>query len=179
MIRRPPRSTLDRSSAASDVYKRQASGRAWWVARPPGPAPTAIEPCRGRRARAAGCLAATRQGRSSCGGFPEAALPAEDDFDACQENGAGPAGRRLVTSGRERQRQAFLLHSEAQPFGVPRHVNVAFGFLRGSDCTWARGKCRPSMETGDRLAGLLGTASTRKDARKRPVGTGRRPLGVQ
>ena len=27
MIRRPPRSTLDRSSAASDVYKRQARGR--------------------------------------------------------------------------------------------------------------------------------------------------------
>ena len=26
MIRRPPRSTLDRSSAASDVYKRQTSG---------------------------------------------------------------------------------------------------------------------------------------------------------
>ena len=26
MIRRPPRSTLDRSSAASDVYKRQVSG---------------------------------------------------------------------------------------------------------------------------------------------------------
>ena len=26
MIRRPPRSTLDRSSAASDVYKRQAIG---------------------------------------------------------------------------------------------------------------------------------------------------------
>ena len=26
MIRRPPRSTLDRSSAASDVYKRQAYG---------------------------------------------------------------------------------------------------------------------------------------------------------
>ena len=26
MIRRPPRSTLDRSSAASDVYKRQGSG---------------------------------------------------------------------------------------------------------------------------------------------------------
>ena len=25
-IRRPPRSTLDRSSAASDVYKRQVSG---------------------------------------------------------------------------------------------------------------------------------------------------------
>mgnify|MGYP003381568358 CR=1 FL=1 len=28
MIRRPPRSTLDRSSAASDVYKRQVPGRA-------------------------------------------------------------------------------------------------------------------------------------------------------
>src|SRR5678815_2669278 len=28
MIRRPPRSTLDRSSAASDVYKRQAEARA-------------------------------------------------------------------------------------------------------------------------------------------------------
>ena len=28
MIRRPPRSTLDRSSAASDVYKRQAATRA-------------------------------------------------------------------------------------------------------------------------------------------------------
>ena len=27
MIRRPPRSTLDRSSAASDVYKRQVPGR--------------------------------------------------------------------------------------------------------------------------------------------------------
>ena len=26
MIRRPPRSTLDRSSAASDVYKRQVQG---------------------------------------------------------------------------------------------------------------------------------------------------------
>ena len=26
MIRRPPRSTLDRSSAASDVYKRQVGG---------------------------------------------------------------------------------------------------------------------------------------------------------
>ena len=29
MIRRPPRSTLDRSSAASDVYKRQAQGNAF------------------------------------------------------------------------------------------------------------------------------------------------------
>ena len=29
MIRRPPRSTLDRSSAASDVYKRQESGSAF------------------------------------------------------------------------------------------------------------------------------------------------------
>ena len=28
MIRRPPRSTLDRSSAASDVYKRQADDHA-------------------------------------------------------------------------------------------------------------------------------------------------------
>src|SRR5678816_3071994 len=28
MIRRPPRSTLDRSSAASDVYKRQRDGAA-------------------------------------------------------------------------------------------------------------------------------------------------------
>ena len=28
MIRRPPRSTLDRSSAASDVYKRQQVGSA-------------------------------------------------------------------------------------------------------------------------------------------------------
>ena len=28
MIRRPPRSTLDRSSAASDVYKRQTDDRA-------------------------------------------------------------------------------------------------------------------------------------------------------
>ena len=27
MIRRPPRSTLDRSSAASDVYKRQGQAR--------------------------------------------------------------------------------------------------------------------------------------------------------
>src|SRR5674536_401418 len=34
MIRRPPRSTLSSSSAASDVYKRQASGRAHAAARP-------------------------------------------------------------------------------------------------------------------------------------------------
>ena len=33
MIRRPPRSTLDRSSAASDVYKRQALfGTRVWLA---------------------------------------------------------------------------------------------------------------------------------------------------
>ena len=30
MIRRPPRSTLDRSSAASDVYKRQRKARMGW-----------------------------------------------------------------------------------------------------------------------------------------------------
>ena len=30
MIRRPPRSTRVRSSAASDVYKRQTSGRSYW-----------------------------------------------------------------------------------------------------------------------------------------------------
>ena len=35
MVRRPPRSTLDRSSAASDVYKRQMQtiesiGKNWW-----------------------------------------------------------------------------------------------------------------------------------------------------
>src|SRR5674536_407985 len=29
MIRRPPRSTLSSSSAASDVYKRQGAGYAW------------------------------------------------------------------------------------------------------------------------------------------------------
>src|SRR5678815_661825 len=34
MIRRPPRSTLDRSSAASDVYKRQLYDYANFVARP-------------------------------------------------------------------------------------------------------------------------------------------------
>ena len=33
MIRRPPRSTLDRSSAASDVYKRQDQCRAQQVRR--------------------------------------------------------------------------------------------------------------------------------------------------
>ena len=31
MIRRPPRSTLDRSSAASDVYKRQTIPESFWV----------------------------------------------------------------------------------------------------------------------------------------------------
>src|SRR5450756_3073158 len=37
MIRRPPRSTQSRSSAASDVYKRQRSpGRSWAPARPTG-----------------------------------------------------------------------------------------------------------------------------------------------
>src|SRR5428012_23559 len=30
MIRRPPRSTQSRSSAASDVYKRQVKGGTWW-----------------------------------------------------------------------------------------------------------------------------------------------------
>src|SRR5678816_4875441 len=38
MIRRPPRSTLDRSSAASDVYKRQTgSSPRWRISRPPRP----------------------------------------------------------------------------------------------------------------------------------------------
>eukprot|EP00657_Telonema_sp_P-1_P009392 TRINITY_DN3573_c0_g1_i1.p1 TRINITY_DN3573_c0_g1~~TRINITY_DN3573_c0_g1_i1.p1 ORF type:complete len:105 (+),score=37.58 TRINITY_DN3573_c0_g1_i1:128-442(+) len=32
MIRRPPRSTQSRSSAASDVYKRQVRGRTWVIA---------------------------------------------------------------------------------------------------------------------------------------------------
>src|SRR5678809_861844 len=36
MIRRPPRSTLDRSSAASDVYKRQDVPRRRAQASPPG-----------------------------------------------------------------------------------------------------------------------------------------------
>src|SRR5664280_3928161 len=38
MIRRPPRSTLSSSSAASDVYKRQTPGRAvvWVGSDPPG-----------------------------------------------------------------------------------------------------------------------------------------------
>ncbi len=31
MIRRPPRSTLDRSSAASDVYKRQIWAKHWYT----------------------------------------------------------------------------------------------------------------------------------------------------
>src|SRR5680860_1598221 len=31
MIRRPPRSTQSRSSAASDVYKRQRQESPWWV----------------------------------------------------------------------------------------------------------------------------------------------------
>ena len=31
MVRRPPKSTLVRSSAASDVYKRQPSGRKAWI----------------------------------------------------------------------------------------------------------------------------------------------------
>ena len=31
MIRRPPRSTLDRSSAASDVYKRQGNNRVFFT----------------------------------------------------------------------------------------------------------------------------------------------------
>src|SRR5678810_490014 len=37
MIRRPPRSTLDRSSAASDVYKRQMGSRARMAPEPPSP----------------------------------------------------------------------------------------------------------------------------------------------
>ena len=53
MIRRPPRSTLDRSSAASDVYKRQlprcagavalrdAGGPSRWPARPDWPSAAA------------------------------------------------------------------------------------------------------------------------------------------
>ena len=34
MIRRPPRSTLDRSSAASDVYKRQFTGCKLFIGKP-------------------------------------------------------------------------------------------------------------------------------------------------
>src|SRR5678809_291272 len=44
MIRRPPRSTLDRSSAASDVYKRQVSMRPSRTIMSPGP--TCFHPVR-------------------------------------------------------------------------------------------------------------------------------------
>ena len=47
MIRRPPRSTLDRSSAASDVYKRQDEGD---IARVHTPA-AVTEQCRRRHAQ--------------------------------------------------------------------------------------------------------------------------------
>ena len=51
MIRRPPRSTLDRSSAASDVYKRQVlRGEAPYLEAPPVvPAPAALPPAERRR----------------------------------------------------------------------------------------------------------------------------------
>ena len=42
MIRRPPRSTLDRSSAASDVYKRQVFYQYLGIV--PPPAVTAVTP---------------------------------------------------------------------------------------------------------------------------------------
>ena len=94
---------------------------------------------------------------------------AEDDLAAGQDNGAGPSGRRLVASDRERQRRAFLLHFEAQPFGVPRDVSAAFGLLRRHACAWARRKYRPWMKAGDRLAVASWTTSAREDARKLPV----------
>src|SRR5678809_1629217 len=50
MIRRPPRSTLDRSSAASDVYKRQAppSARSWRASRRSGRRPGGTPPASSR-----------------------------------------------------------------------------------------------------------------------------------
>ena len=66
MIRRPPRSTLDRSSAASDVYKRQPSRRArygWWIRPKPCANSTAARnaPARGARVPG-GVLLAPRAG---------------------------------------------------------------------------------------------------------------------
>ena len=58
MIRRPPRSTLDRSSAASDVYKRQAVRRVVRTGRRRGDGPNSWPP-----PPAAGLQTRTRPGR--------------------------------------------------------------------------------------------------------------------
>src|SRR5678809_275530 len=52
MIRRPPRSTLDRSSAASDVYKRQTHAQAAGERRRGGDLPLAVEEEGGAKVRA-------------------------------------------------------------------------------------------------------------------------------
>ena len=53
MIRRPPRSTLDRSSAASDVYKRQLQNRR---SRPPAEHPAPQHSLHTRRTASLLCL---------------------------------------------------------------------------------------------------------------------------
>src|SRR5450756_511531 len=62
MIRRPPRSTQSRSSAASDVYKRQlkhdGQAAAWSVGEPDGSAVGGDEAVHDRQAEAGAVLAA-------------------------------------------------------------------------------------------------------------------------
>src|SRR5680860_1678634 len=51
MIRRPPRSTQSRSSAASDVYKRQGHRRQWWRVGKRHPLPYALPYVHGKNDR--------------------------------------------------------------------------------------------------------------------------------
>ena len=71
MIRRPPRSTLDRSSAASDVYKRQAENLAIARAKQLFGADYAnVQPHSGSQANAAVYLALLKPGDTILGMSP-------------------------------------------------------------------------------------------------------------
>src|SRR5674536_303542 len=98
MIRRPPRSTLSSSSAASDVYKRQRPHRAGpgaWRRRPDlGVGRSGVGLLPGATAAPRRCPvvgAAGARGRPSAGGIGLAAAPRGATADAGALGRAGPA----------------------------------------------------------------------------------------
>src|SRR5665811_680409 len=143
MIRRPPRSTRVRSSAASDVYKRQISSTAFSTARPNRSSSTwsrstTFPPKNSKRLRVCGGRhePATRLGQS--GGLQHANRPA-----------GGSGGQSEAQRGGNERRQTHQqadLHAVGHQI-VPNELQVHDGLRRRAisssssgerSCSWTR-----------------------------------------
>src|SRR5678815_3813106 len=116
MIRRPPRSTLDRSSAASDVYKRQRQGTS-------------------RRHRSVKKDGPQAIGKSRGGWTTKIHLVAADARTAITfalspgQAGDGPEGRALLTRLGAPNRPLHLIMDRAYEGNETRQLALDLGFI--------------------------------------------------